>query len=112
MGVATLKNIKFKARLTISEPWEQSTSLTGILEKNDKLGIPGLLFTADDNRMYILRLRFKSTQINDLWNGKYVIVNIEEYLSTSLNLPSPKSKSPFIGIGSIEIIESSKEYKY
>jgi hypothetical protein len=102
-----MKNKLFRAKLTISEPWEQSNSFTGILEETDLSGLRGLLFTSDDNKRYILSLRYKESKIDDIWMGKHVIVNIEEFISDSFELPNPQNQSPFEGIGSIEIITSN-----
>jgi hypothetical protein len=97
-----------RARLTISEPWDQSKSLNGILKETNISSAPGLLFTSEENKKYVLSLRYKESQMNDIWIGKHVIVNIEEF-SESLDSSSPEYKSLFGGSGSIELIENSAD---
>jgi hypothetical protein len=94
---------KSKAKLIMSEPWEESNSMIGMVEEYDLSGTPRLSFTCENNKKYILKLRFRESQINDIWEGKIVIVNIIEF-DADLDNSSHRIESIFKGIGSIELI--------
>jgi hypothetical protein len=96
--------IKNKAKLIISEPWDQkANNMIGEVEEKKLAGKLNLIFTSMDNKKYILRLRFKESRFDDIWMGKHVIVNIEEYSDRILS-GQPENELLLKGIGSIELI--------
>ena len=95
-----------EARLMISEPWDQSGSIFGTLEEEILSDIPRLLFTGENNRKYLISLRYKESQINDIWSGNHVIVYIEELKPDSADSSSSGLNTLFEGIGGIEIVKT------
>jgi hypothetical protein len=92
---------KYKARLTISERWDQNKSLFGLVEETNLSGVPELLFTSEHDVRYVLSLRYKESQNDEIWMGKHVIVNIVELID-SFDSKSLGGKFLF---GGIELLE-------
>lgn len=98
-----MKNKTLDAILTISEPWDKSCIIYGVIEEITLFDTLGLLFKVENGQKYFLSKRYSNNKIEDAWKGKELIVNILEVTDfTGLSKESIENGLIFSGIGSVK----------
>jgi hypothetical protein len=104
-----MKNLNDLVEIQISEPWDEYKVMKGKIIGYSKINDHGeYIFIREELKSSVLVLfpRYKDDNIEEIFSGKSINVNIAELKSLEFNAGETYSTEDFIfkGIGSAEII--------